>query len=119
MNIAIANRSDPLSRSAKARLAEAAVCAALRLSPAALRQKRRGVGRAAFGRQVAMYLAHVGFGLSLTQVGLAFGRDRTTVRHACALVEDRRDQPGFELALAALEAGLALRLRTLVAELGR
>jgi chromosomal replication initiation ATPase DnaA len=59
-----------------------------------------------------MYLAHVVFGLSYTRVGICFGRDRTTVRHACALIEDRRDDPALELALAALEAGLlALTLR--------
>lgn len=119
MNIEFADRADPLFRSAKARLAEVAVCAALRLCPATLRQGRRGVGRVAFGRQVAMYLAHVCFGLNLSQVGLAFGRDRTTVRHACALVEDRRSEPAFELALAALEAALASRLRALGPETGR
>lgn len=55
---------------------------------------------------MAMYLAHVAFGLSFTRVGICFGRDRTTVRHACALIEDRRDDPGYDLALSALEAGL-------------
>jgi len=122
MNIDFSKRDILLSGRAKARLAEMAVCAALRLPPALLRQKRRGVSRTAFARQIAMYLAHVVFGLTLTEVGAAFGRDRTTVRHACALVEDRRDQPGFELALAALEAGLgglALRLQGCVSELGR
>lgn len=119
MNYDIAKGADPLSRSARARLAEAAVCAALRLPPATLRQGRRGVSPVAFGRQVAMYLTHVGFGLNLSQVGLAFGRDRTTVRHACALVEDRRSEPGFELALAALEAALTLRLRAFAPEAGR
>lgn len=119
MNIKLANPADPLSRSARARLAEAAICAALRLSPAGLRQGSRGISRVAFGRQIAMYLAHVGFGLNLSQVGLAFGRDRTTVRHACALVEDRRSEPAFELALAALESALTLRLRDLEPETGR
>jgi hypothetical protein len=119
MNIKLASPADPLSRSARARLAEAAICSALRLSPAGLRQGRRGISRVAFGRQIAMYLAHVGFGLNLSQVGLAFGRDRTTVRHACVLVEDRRSEPAFELALAALESALTLRLRDLEPETGR
>lgn len=118
MSISSAKSPDPLHCSAMARLAEAAICAALRLPPADLRQQRRGTSRAAFARQIAMYLAHVGFGLTLSQVGICFGRDRTTVRHACALVEDRRDQPDFELALAALEMGmarLALGLRVVLA----
>lgn len=104
------NRGKPqvtLRGSALARLAEMAVCAALRLPAGAMRQRCRGVRRVALARQAAMYLAHVGFGLTLSRVGVCFGRDRTTVRHACALIEDRRDRPDFELAMAALEAGLA------------
>lgn len=106
MNIGNAKR-DALRCSAMARLAEAAVCAAMRRPVAAIRQGRRGPRPVAFARQAAMYLAHVAFGLSLSQVGICFGRDRTTVRHACALIEDRRDRPDFELAMEALETGLA------------
>jgi chromosomal replication initiation ATPase DnaA len=64
----------------------------------------RGRSRVAFARQVAMYLAHVAFGLTLTTVGRAFGRDRTTVSHACALVEDARDDPEIDRTLELLEA---------------
>ena len=64
----------------------------------------RGRSRVAFARQVAMYLAHVSFGMTLTTVGLAFGRDRTTVSHACALVEDARDDPEIDRTLELLEA---------------
>jgi len=64
----------------------------------------RGRSRVAFARQVAMYLAHVAFGLTLTTVGRAFRRDRTTVSHACALVEDARDNPEFDRTLELLEA---------------
>lgn len=106
MNRIIAKRSDALHRRAVARLAEVAVCGALRVPEEALRRKRGGVRSAAFARQTSMYLAHVVFGLTMTQVGCCFERDRTTVRHACALIEDRRDLPAFDLALAALEAGL-------------
>ena len=65
---------------------------------------------AAFARQIAMYLAHVGFGLSMAEIGRAFGRDRTTVVHACHLIEDRRDDIRFDLMLDHLEqAAIALR----------
>ncbi|MEO8651382.1 MAG: helix-turn-helix domain-containing protein [Hyphomicrobiaceae bacterium] len=64
----------------------------------------RGRSRVAFARQVAMYLAHIAFGLTLTTVGRAFGRDRTTVSHACALVEDARDDPEIDRTLELLEA---------------
>jgi hypothetical protein len=43
-----------------------------------------------FARQVAMYLAHVSFGLTLTQTGALFARDRTTVAYGCGVVELRR-----------------------------
>jgi chromosomal replication initiation ATPase DnaA len=55
-----------------------------------LRAPTRAWPQAAFARQVAMYLAHVVCGLSLTAVGTLFQRDRTTVAHACGVVEDRR-----------------------------
>ena len=60
----------------------------------------------AFARQVAMYLAHVSCGFTLTEVGRCFGRDRTTVAHACRLVEDERDREDVDLALDCLEAAL-------------
>lgn len=64
---------------------------------------RRGA-TVAFARQVAMYIAHVGFGLSLSKVAQAFRRDRTTVAHACHLVEDAREDPDFDEAIACIEA---------------
>jgi len=71
-----------------------------------LRAARRGRAPAAFARQTAIYLAHVHFGMSLSEVGRNFGRDRTTVAHACACVEDSRDDPRFERVLLCLEAAL-------------
>ncbi len=59
--------------------------------------------RAAFARQVAMYLAHVVCGLSLTEIGTLFHRDRTTVAHACSVVEDRRDDPDLDAQIEHLE----------------
>lgn len=63
--------------------------------------------RSAFARQVAMYLASVGFGMSLARVARAFGRDRSTVRHACMTMEERRENPGFDRWMDALEASAA------------
>jgi chromosomal replication initiation ATPase DnaA len=68
---------------------------------------RMGAARA---RQLAMYLCHVALGRSLQEVGEVFGRDRTTVSYACGLMEDMRDDRGFDDAVAALE----LRIETLV-----
>jgi len=63
---------------------------------------RRGA-RAAFARQVAMYLMRVVYRLSLKEIGLAFGRDRSTASHACQLVEELREDPAIDRQLAQLE----------------
>jgi hypothetical protein len=65
---------------------------------------------AALARQIAMYLAHVGFGLPMAQIGKAFGRDRTTVVHACHVIEDRRDVARFDAVLDHLEQAAAALL---------
>ncbi|BCB20746.1 helix-turn-helix domain-containing protein [Bosea sp. ANAM02] len=106
MNITSDQSQTALRATAGARLAEVAIAAAIRIPLAGLRAASRGRKSIALARQTAMYLAHVAFGLSLTRVGICFGRDRTTVRHACALIEDRRDDPALEFGLAALEAAL-------------
>ena len=54
-------------------------------------------------RQISMYVCHVVLGITMRDIGLAFGRDRTTVSHACGVVEDRRDDPAFDDFIASLE----------------
>jgi hypothetical protein len=73
------------------------------LEMAALFAPTRGAPRAAFARQVAMYLAHIGFELSLETISRVFDRDRTTVSHACHVVEDGRDDIWLDCRLEALE----------------
>lgn len=68
-----------------------------------LSQPTRGEASVARARQVAMYLAHVGYGLTLTEVGTLFGRDRTTVAHACRVVEEHREDTTFDRAMDLLE----------------
>lgn len=65
-------------------------------------------------RQVAMYVTHVGLGVKMGDVGRGFGRDRTTVQHACQVVEDLRDDAEFDRIVAATEriAAITLRNRT-------
>ncbi len=89
---------------AKIRSVREAVAMVYRIEKGLLGHPTRGRSRVAFARQVAMYLAHVTFGLTLTDVGRAFGRDRTTVSHACALVEDARDNPDLDRTLELIEA---------------
>lgn len=54
-------------------------------------------------RQLAMYLCHVLTGLSMTDVGVFFGRDRTTVSYACALIEDSREDRQVEARIEMIE----------------
>ena len=60
----------------------------------------------AHARQLAIYLAHVGFGQPAALVAGCFHRHRTTVRHSCARIEDRRDDAAFDRALDVLEAAV-------------
>lgn len=74
-----------------------------------LNASTRCKAKIALARQIAMYLCHVVFSCSLTETGRAFGRDRTTVAHACACIEDRRDEPEWENILNQLEKELLKR----------
>lgn len=85
------------------RIIEGAIGDIFGVPKADLSKPSRGKARVALARQVAMYVAHVSCGLSLTHVGLIFARDRTTVAHACAVVEDKRDDRIFDSALELLE----------------
>jgi chromosomal replication initiation ATPase DnaA len=60
----------------------------------------------ALARQLAMYLMHVSLQRQYVEVGRFFGRDRTTVWHACALIEDLRDDLRFNAEVEALEERL-------------
>ena len=86
------------------------VIGVLKVSDGDLRGATRGRAPIAFARQVAMYLTHIAGGLSLTEVGTMFARDRTTVAHACATIEDHRDDRDFDLALDLLESAICARL---------
>lgn len=61
----------------------------------------------AFARQVAMYVASVAWGMSLGRVARAFGRDRSTVRYACCVMEERREDPTFDRWIEGIEAAAA------------
>lgn len=79
---------------------------ALGITPEEILAAGRGAISVSRARQVAMYLAHVGFGMSLARVAEAFDRDRSTVAHACHLIEDRRDNHEFDAWIDTLERGL-------------
>lgn len=83
----------------------------------------RATADIAFARQVAMYLAHVIFSMSYNDVAQAFGRERSTVAHACAVIEDARDDREFDARLEKLEARMTqladLRRQRMISKKGR
>jgi hypothetical protein len=79
---------------------------ALRVDAGAVFAETRGQKPIAEARQLAMYLTHVSYAMSLARVARVFGRDRSTVSHACHLIEDRRDDPDFDHMVARLEEAL-------------
>ncbi|WP_203293256.1 helix-turn-helix domain-containing protein [Maricaulis parjimensis] len=91
---------------ARARLAQGAAAYAFGVPPGEIEAPTRRSREVSLARQVAMYLTHVAFELSLSRVGQAFGRDRSTAAHACHCIEDRRDDAVFDEQLDALEESL-------------
>jgi len=68
-----------------------------------IRSRNRENRTVAQTRHMAMYVAHVVLGLTMREVGLGFGRDRTSVVYACHLVEDMRDDVAFDQLVAMAE----------------
>jgi hypothetical protein len=98
--------SDP-ERQRQARLAiNLAISRVFGIDEGILLRKKRDVRQVSSARQVAMYLAHVCCGLTLTKVGEMYGRDRTTVAHGCLRVETWRDEPAFDRALDLIDWAL-------------
>ncbi len=95
------------------RLTEAVLAAAIGVSISDMRKPSRHYARAAFARQMAFYLLHVGFGLNFSTIGRSMGRNRTTIQYACSRVEDARDDGVFDLGLGCLETALVALHETL------
>src|SRR5690606_3740095 len=83
---------------------EAIVVAAQGCNVGVFEIRERGRSRApvALARQIAMYLAHVEGRLTFAEVAAEFERDRTTVAHACHVIEDRRDGALFQRSMKAM-----------------
>ena len=82
------------------------------VSVEALKSPTRKRPASAVARQAAMYVCHVALGLSFSEVGEIFERDRTTAAYACRVIEDRRDNQAFDELIGRIEAAVwALGLR--------
>lgn len=88
------------------RVAAAVVAAGCGVEADLLFAHGRCAAPVAAARQLAMYLVHVALGMPQAEVALAFGRDRSTVAHACRRVEDLRDRADFDARVSRMEASL-------------
>ena len=70
------------------------VSAARGISRRQILGRRRSL-RIVTSRQLAMYLVHTMLGRTYHETAGVFGRDRTTVSHACARIEDMREDRGL------------------------
>lgn len=82
------------------------VSAEFRIPMAALRAGTRSKAPVARARQIAMYLAHVALSIPPPVIGHSIGRHRSSVTHACMLVEDLREEAIFDDRIGRLEAML-------------
>ncbi len=89
------------------------VAAVFSVSSKELRKTGRSPLPASRVRQIAMYVAHVVLRMTMSDVGAGFGRDRTTVQHACQVIEDLRDDAEFDRLVQVVErvASAAFRSR--------
>jgi chromosomal replication initiation ATPase DnaA len=94
---------EELTDVARARLAQQAVAFVFGEAGEELTALSRRTSTMSRARQIAMYLVHVAFGMSLGRVALAFRRDRSTVSYACRVVEDHREDEAFDDCLDRLE----------------
>ena len=77
-----------------------------------LRRSGRCTDQISRVRQIAMYVTHVVLGLTMAEIGKGFGQDRTTVVHACHLIEDLRDDEDFDHVISRTEHIIAAAFRS-------
>jgi hypothetical protein len=59
-------------------------------------------------RRIAYSITRNAFAMSLARVAIAFGRDRSSIAHACRRLEDQRDDLAFDYWMTALENSAAV-----------
>lgn len=87
------------------------VAALFNVSGKELRRPGRSSTAISRVRQIGMYVAHVVLRLTMAEVGRGFSRDRTTVQHACHLIEDLREDAEFDRILSLTERVTAAAFR--------
>ncbi|WP_306250752.1 helix-turn-helix domain-containing protein [Parvularcula sp. IMCC14364] len=103
-----------LWRDACAAVVRDIVADAFDIAPEMIHSKARGREYVARARMVAMYMLHTTCRISQKQTGQAFERSRNAVSHACARVEDLRDDEYADIMLDLM----ARHIKARVAEIG-
>ena len=99
-------KEEQIADCARATLASSVAAFALGQDADLANRQERGSRETIAVRRLAMYLTYTAFGMSLARCAVAFSRDRSTVAHACQIIEDRRDEDGFDAWVDGLETGL-------------
>jgi chromosomal replication initiation ATPase DnaA len=60
--------------------------------------------------RMGMYLCHTSLSLPLQSIGRMYRRDPRSVAHACARIEDKRDERMFDWLLSTLEEVIRVQL---------
>lgn len=84
-------------------LVVATVCLEFGLTETDMKNPKQQDRHLRFARQVAMYLANVLYEMNHSLLGERFDKDRSTVSHACKVVEESREDPVFDLKIIKLE----------------
>jgi chromosomal replication initiation ATPase DnaA len=86
-------------------LAQFIVCQVHGVPVEEMRKPTRGRPHVARARQIAIHLARLVFAMTHRQLAQEFGRDRSTIHHACGLIEEmREDSAEFDSTLRWMES---------------
>jgi chromosomal replication initiation ATPase DnaA len=89
----------------RANLAQFIACQVYGVPVEEMRKPTRGRPHVARARQIAIHLARNVFAMSHKQLAAEFGRDRSTIHHACDLIEAmREDSTEFDSTLRWMES---------------
>ncbi len=99
-------RDTALQAVALIRFAEMATVTALRVPWPRLRNPSRGPRRESLARQISIYLPRLIWGFEPMDLSRSTGRERSTIRHACACIAQARGCRPFDLQLVLLEQAI-------------
>jgi chromosomal replication initiation ATPase DnaA len=90
----MSTHSDPavFMAAQRASLAQFVTAQVYNIPVADMRRPTRGRPIVARARQIAIHLANAVFAMTHRQLAVEFGRDRSTVQHACSQIERMREE---------------------------